>query len=282
MREKCSAALVQTSRIVKQLNGLKMAIYNEIGKFYDATRRADSFIVSRLAEHLKIRATGDYLDAACGTGNYTTALAESFGGNWRGVDQSLQMIDAARMKTKRVNWHQANVESLPFQNKTFDGAICTLAIHHFESLDAAFGETRRVLKDDSRFIIFTSTPEQTANYWLAEYFPEAIRKSAECLPDLKTIADALRKNGFSNIETEPYSVAEDLQDLFLYSGKFKPEMYLDANFRANISTFSLLAEPSEIESGCERLRNDIASGKINEFIERHKQSDDYLLVTART
>lgn len=258
-----------------------MAIYNKIGKSYDATRRADSFIVSRLAHYLKIRANGDYLDAACGTGNYTTALTENFGGRWRGVDHSSQMIEAARAKSESVQWHQANVESLPFENETFDGAICTLAIHHFEELNAAFGEIRRVLKNDSRFVIFTSTPEQTANYWLAEYFPEAIRKSAECLPDLETIADALRKNGFSNIETEPYSVAEDLQDLFLYSGKFKPEMYLDAEFRANISTFSLLAEPSEIERGCERLRADIASGKIDELIERHKQSGDYLFVIAR-
>lgn len=92
----------------------------------------------------------------------------------------------------------------------------------------------------------------------------------------------MRKNGFSNIETEPYTIAEDLQDLFLYSGKFKPEMYLDADFRANISTFSLLAEPKEIESGCEGLRADIATGKINEFIKRHEKSGDYLFVIART
>lgn len=258
-----------------------MAIYNKIGKSYDGTRRADVFIVSRLAHLMKIRAQGDYLDAACGTGNYTIALSENFGGKWFGIDQSAQMIGAARAKSDRVKWHQANVESLPFENETFGGAICTLAIHHFADLDTAFGEICRVLKNDSRLVIFTSTPEQTANYWLAEYFPEAIKKSAECLPDLETITDALQKNGFSKIETEPYSVSEDLQDLFLYSGKFKPEMYLDASFRANISTFSLLAEPSEIERGCEFLRADIASGKINEIIERHKQSDDYLFVVAR-
>ena len=168
-----------------------MAIYNKIGKSYDSTRRADSFIVSRLAEHLKIRAQNDYLDAACGSGNYTIALADNFGGSWRGVDLSSQMIEAARAKTNRINWHQADVESLPFENKTFDGAVCTLAIHHFEFLDAAFGEIRRVLKRDANFIIFTSTPEQTANYWLAEYFPESIKKSAEYLPDLETISDAL-------------------------------------------------------------------------------------------
>lgn len=258
-----------------------MAIYNEIGKSYDTTRRADSFIVSRLAHHLKIRAQSDYLDAACGTGNYTIALSGNFGGKWFGIDQSAQMIGAARAKTNGVIWQQANVESLPFEDESFGGAICALAIHHFKVLDAVFGEISRVLKTGSRFVIFTSTPEQTANYWLAEYFPEAIKKSAECLPNWETITDALQKNGFSKIETEPYSVSENLRDLFLYSGKFKPGMYLDADFRANVSTFSLLAEPTEIERGCELLRADIESGKINEIIERHKQSEDYLFVIAR-
>lgn len=259
-----------------------MVIYDRIGKIYDTTRCADPYIASRLAYHLKIQANSDYLDAACGTGNYTTALIENFGGRWHGIDQSSQMIEAARKKKTHVNWHQANVESLPFENEIFDGAICTLAIHHFVDLNAAFGEIRRVLKDDCRFVIFTSTPEQTADYWLAEYFPEAIRKSAECLPDLETITDSLQKAGFTDIETESYNVAEDLQDLFLYSGKFKPEMYLDARVRANISTFSLLADPSEVERNCDLLRTDISSGKINELIERHRKSDDYLFVIART
>jgi SAM-dependent methyltransferase len=258
-----------------------MAIYDRIGKIYDTTRRADHYIAGRLARHLEIETQGIYLDAACGTGNYTLALAEKIGGKWSGADQSARMIEAARAKTMRIQWHQANVESLPFENETFDGAICTLAIHYFEELNATFGEIRRVLKNDSRFVIFTSTPEQTANYWLAEYFPAAIVKSAGCLPDLETISVALRKNGFANIETEPYSVAEDLQDLFLYSGKFKPEMYLDADFRANISTFSLLAEPSEVETGCGRLQNDIETEKINEIIEKHRETSDYLFVVAR-
>lgn len=220
------------------------------------------------------------MDVACGTGNYTTYLAE-IGGLWHGIDQSAQMLEKAREKSDRVSWHQADVTALPFDNTSFDGAICTLAIHHFHNLETAFGEVRRVLKRDGTFIIFTSAPEQTANYWLAEYFPQAIQKSAEKLPDLKTVFDALRKAEFSSIVTEPFSVTEDLQDLFLYSGKFKPEMYLDKNFRANISTFALIADESEIEKGCGRLAADIESGKIRHIIERHRQSNDYIFVIAK-
>lgn len=257
-----------------------MAIYNQIGKTYDATRRADPFIAGRLKFYLDLQKEGRYLDVACGTGNYTAYLAE-IGGFWHGVDQSATMLEKARQKSARVSWHQANVKVLPFDETSFDGVICTLAIHYFGSLEAEFGEVRRVLKSGGTFAIFTSTPEQTGNYWLAEYFPQAIRKSAEVLPSLEIISNALRKSGFARIETEPYPVSEDLQDLFLYSGKFKPEMYLDANFRANISTFALLAEPSEIESGCEQLQADIRSGKISEVIKKYEQEGDYLFVIAR-
>ena len=259
-----------------------MAIYNRIGKSYDATRRADPFIASRLADYFGIHSQGIYLDAACGTGNYTLALTEK-GGEWYAVDQSAQMIKKASAKSSNVKWKLADVAALPFADSTFDGAVCTLAIHHFASLDSAFGEIRRVLKPkNSTFVIFTSAPEQTANYWLAKYFPNAIEKSAAQLPDLKTISDALRNAGFAHIETEPYQVREDLQDLFLYSGKFKPEMYLNADFRANISTFSLLAEDAETNVGCERLAADIEDGRIKKIIKQHKNTDDYLFVIAKT
>ena len=261
-----------------------MAIYNKIGKIYDTTRHADSHIVSRLERHLKIQPSGNYLDAACGTGNYTIALAEKSDGKWFGIDQSSQMLEKAEEKDVEnlVKWRKADVVSLPFENEFFDGAICTLAIHHFENLEKAFDEIRRTLKADSRFVIFTSLPEQTRNYWLAKYFPKAIEKSAEWLPDSETISNALRYAGFGSIETEIYRVREDLQDFFLYSGKYKPEIYLDENVRANISTFALLAETNEVERGCRHLAADIESGKIQEIIERHRQTDDYAFMIAKT
>lgn len=259
-----------------------MTNYNRIGRNYDATRRADPYLVSRLAHHLVINPHGSYLDAAYGTGNYTRALAERNGGAWHGVDISEQMIETARRKSDAVEWHLEDAASLPFAAEFFDGAISTLAIHHFESLSGVFGEIRRVLKLNGAFVIFTATPEQTKNYWLAEYFPMAIEKSAAALPDLKTISNTLSGVGFESIETESYTVREDLQDLFLYSGKHKPEIYLNESVRANISTFALLADASEVETGCGRLSADIESRKIWEIMERHRQTDDYLFVVAKS
>jgi ubiquinone/menaquinone biosynthesis C-methylase UbiE len=119
-----------------------MGVYQRIGKSFNKTRRADPFIASRLSFHLQIRGDCRYLDIACGTGNYTLAMAAS-GGAWHGVDVSAIMIDQARQGSRDVDLVIGQVERLPYEAGVFAGATCTLAIHHFESLDAAFGEIHR-------------------------------------------------------------------------------------------------------------------------------------------
>jgi SAM-dependent methyltransferase len=257
-----------------------MAIYEQIGESYDLTRRADPYIVSRLNYHLNVYAHLSYLDVACGTGNYTVALAQR-GGRWHGIDQSQRMIAAAQKKSNSIFWQLADVTRLPYKEKTFSGVVCTLAIHHFVSLAAAFNEIHRVMATGN-FVLFTATPEQMMSYWLAEYFPEAISRSAEQMPALELVEDALSEAGFRSITTEDYFVQEDLQDFFLYSGKHRPAMYLDTNVRSGISTFSLLASKTEIETGCGKLEADIKQGRIKDVIKKYEHSGgDYKFVIAR-
>lgn len=257
-----------------------MAVYEQIGKGYDLTRRADPYIVSRLTHHLRIDSQLSYLDAACGTGNYTLALSQA-GGTWHALDQSQRMIDAARKKSDTIFWQLADVTRLPYRDGAFSGVVCTLAIHHFTSLVPAFSEINRVLTK-GRFVLFTSTLEQTSQYWLAEYFPEAIAKSAEQMPSAAAIREALLEARFDSVETEDYVVQEDLQDFFLYSGKHRPAMYLDRVVRSGISTFALLASETEIEEGCRRLESDIQTGQIAEVVKRYEHKEgDYKFVVAR-
>ena len=254
-----------------------MAIYEQIGKGYDLTRRADPYITTRLAQHLDIKPNNLYLDVACGTGNYTVALAE-FGGFWHGIDQSSLMIDAAKNKSKAIDWLVASVEDLPYDNQSFSGVLCTLAIHHFTELIPAFKEIYRVLAN-GKFLLFTSTPEQMQKYWLVEYFPEAITKASQQMPSLALVKSALQKVGFNSIQVETYSIRPDLQDLFLYSGKYHPELYLDANIRSGISTFSQLASVDEMTNGCQKLAADINTGFIHQVMQQYEHDQgDYLFI----
>lgn len=256
-----------------------MTIYEQIGKSYDLTRCADPEIAKRLAIKLQIKSDSSYLDVACGTGNYTLALAKQ-AGIWHGLDQSKKMINAAINKSNAIAWQVGEAEALPYHNCSFSGVLCTLAIHHFAALTSAFQEIYRVLRAGC-FVLFTATPEQMSKYWLVEYFPEAIYKSAEQMPSFERIKESLKEAGFKSVDIELYYISESLQDLFLYSGKHRPEIYLDENVRSGISTFALLASAKEIAAGCEKLAADIHTGRITEIVKKYESDQgDYLFVIA--
>ena len=260
-----------------------MSAYDRIGLGYDATRRADPYIAERLAHHLAPDGSAGeprrYLDLACGTGNYTTALSMR-GDEWHGVDRSSRMIANARPKTQAVHWFQARAEHLPFSDSVFSGAMCTLALHHFDELGPIFREVHRVL-DSGKLVIFTAGRGQMRGYWLNEYFPESMRRSIDQMPDVRDVEDNLYRAGFSTIETETYDVRPDLQDLFLYGGKHRPRLYLDEAFRRSLSTFSNLASPGEVAEGCGRLERDLETGRIAEVVQRYSSdSGDYLFIIA--
>ena len=260
-------------------SGETAALYDDIGVGYDATRRSDPYRSDRLAHHLKISGQRRYLDLACGTGNYTAALATR-GGQWYGLDQSQHMIRAAREKSREVVWHQGDVAVQPFNDWIFAGVSCSCAIHHFNELHPVFREVYRVI-DRGRFVIFTATPEQMSGYWLNHYFPDAMLMSIQQMPSLDLVQTALTEAGFQIALTEPYEVQPDLADFFLYSGKHHPEMYLSGGIRRGISTFASLAEPSEVVEGCARLRADIASGRIADVMRGYRSREgDYLFVIA--
>lgn len=257
-----------------------MQVYDEIGKGYDVTRQSDPYLTGRIAEHLQIKQDGQYLDLACGTGNYTTALASEYGGRWTGLDVSTRMIEEAKKKTESINWMIGDCAALPLPDCNFSGVLCSLAIHHFASLSKAFQEAFRVMQP-GRFVIFTATPEQMQHYWLCEYFPKAMHASILQMPALSSVTEALRDAGFELLITEHYEIKDNLKDLFLYSGKSNPSMYLDPSVRAGISTFAKLADNDEIQTGCKRLAEDIESGKISLIQSRFEHSDgDYLFVVA--
>jgi hypothetical protein len=130
-------------------------------------------------------------------------------------------------------------------------------------------------------MIFTTFPEQTRDYWLGEYFPVMLARSIAQLPSAGAVERALREAGLRLLRVEPWVVPADLVDLFLYSGKDRPELYFEPAVRRGISSFALLADAGEVEAGLARLRADLASGRFAEIRARATSPDgDYTFVVA--
>lgn len=257
---------------------MSTTLYDSIGQTYDTTRRADPWITRRLAALLDVQPEHQCLDIGCGSGNYTIALA-ALAGTWYGIDQSADMLGRAQAKSTVVHWHVADAAALPFQDAAFHRVLCTLAIHHFPDMAAAFSEVQRVLAANGRFVVFTSLAEQMEHYWLKKYFPEIMRRSIEQMPSMEKLSNALHQAGLAITATELYNVRPDLKDLFLYSGKFNPAVYLNPLVRAGISSFAALANQKEVDEGCMRLEADMDSGRVYDIIEdsAHK-GGDYMFV----
>lgn len=252
--------------------------YDKIGTGYNQTRKADPYLAGRLKSLLTPSQNGHYLDIGCGTGNYTRAIAK---GDFRfiGVEPSTEMLDKARASESQITWQLGTAEDTKLEPESVDGILTTFTLHHWSDLNKGFAEMHRVLKPGGSMVILTSAPEQTAGYWLAEYFPKMIADSVEWLPSLESIITAAKSAGFESYSTEIYDVKPDLQDLFLYAGKHNPSLYLSPEVRSGISSFAVLSNAKEVEQGLKRLENDIESGRIEQVIASFEHDKgDYLFV----
>jgi len=256
-------------------------IYNEIGKGYDATRCADPEILNTLASLIALHKDGLYLDVGCGTGNYTVELSK-LDGIWKAFDQSRLMIEQAEQKSAEVEWSVLDVAKTSYADASFDAVICSLAIHHFQNLPDAFKEISRVMTASGKVVIFTSAPEQMKSYWLNHYFPVMLERSIAQMPSIDKIQTALNTAHLTLVKIQPFFVSAALKDIFLYSGKQRPEMYLSESVRAGISSFRNFCPDAELQAGLSQLAADIETGNIKGIMEKYQTSTgDYCFLVAQ-
>lgn len=97
----------------------------------------------------------------------------------------------------------------------------------------------------------------------------------------ENIERLLYKAGFKSLNFEAYELRKDLEDLFLYSGKHKPELCLNMQFRAGISVLAHLVSDEEYKRGIDKLRQDIESKKIDKAVRSYKHDKgDYMFIIA--
>ena len=88
------------------------------------------------------------LDVACGSGVIAKHAAR-LGAVVTGVDLAPRMLDLASRLNPGCTFHQASVDSMPFENDTFDAVVCAFGIGHFADPPLAVNECARVAGRES-------------------------------------------------------------------------------------------------------------------------------------
>ncbi|MEH1903285.1 MAG: class I SAM-dependent methyltransferase [Nostoc sp.] len=235
---------------------INMPIYNSIGQQYSKTRIPDIRIVNTLIDLLNLPKGSIIADIGAGTGGYTIELAKQ-GFLINAIEPSLVMQKQA-VEHPQVKWFSGYAENLPLPDKSVDAVVSILTIHHFSDLEKAFQEMHRIIRDGT-IILLTFDIRLAKRIWLYDYFPFLWEDSLRLL-SLNELINLIQKNTKRRVEAIPFLLPHDLSDLFAAAAWKRPEMYLNPEVRAGISSFAL-ANPDLIEQGLQLLTADLSSGK---------------------
>lgn len=117
-------------------------------------------LVGIMAKKLR-STTGRVLDVACGPGTFGRRIA-SASKEVFGIDVSAGMLSQGLAYTARegipnVHFARARVEALPFEDRSFDAALCCGSLHLFADTVTALREIARVMKPAATLAVFTFT-----------------------------------------------------------------------------------------------------------------------------
>lgn len=232
-----------------------MSIYNSIGQQYSQTRIPDIRIINKLIDFLNLPKGSIIADIGAGTGGYSLALANR-GFFVNAIEPSVVMQNQAGEHPK-VKWFTGYAENLPLADKSIDAVVSILAIHHFTHLEKAFQEMQRVIRDGA-IVLLSFDIRFAQKIWLYDYFPFLWEDALRFLP-LNEQINLIQSNTKRRVETIPLLLPYDLSDLFAAAAWRKPELYLQPEVRAGISSFAL-ANQDLVEQGLQLLAADLSSG----------------------
>ncbi len=117
---------------------------------------------AELVRRASPRAGQRVLDVACGTG-VVAVTAARLGARVTGLDLTPELLERARENARiagvEIEWHQGDVEQLPFTDGTFDMVLSQFGHIFAPRPDVAIAEMLRVLKPGKTIAFSTWPPE---------------------------------------------------------------------------------------------------------------------------
>jgi ubiquinone/menaquinone biosynthesis C-methylase UbiE len=155
------------------------------------------------------------LDIACGTGIVSRLVAARLtSGRVVGLDINPEMLAVARAVPRRglpIEWHEASVLQMPFDNASFDVCVCQNGLQFFPDRPDALREIARVLRTRGRiaFSVYTAIERMPVTLALADAFDRhlgigasANKRSEHGLNDGGELYRLFDRAGFHDITIE--------------------------------------------------------------------------------
>ncbi len=153
--------------------------------------------ISIISQSVRGLATPTILDLGCGTGRYSTALAQHLGARVIASDPSQKMLAQARSKRDpRVTYIRARGEFLPIRDKLVDMVFMSMVFHHFNDRIQVLQECHRVLRKRGFVCLRAGTVEQIENYAYVPFFPQTRPLLQRTLDSRGFIEATFRDRGF--------------------------------------------------------------------------------------
>ena len=165
------------------------------------------------------------VDAGCGAGDLARALAAR-GAEVTAIepDPTQSAANIAADPVAGITFAQAPAQAMPVESVSVDGVLFSRSLHHVpaDAMDAALGESIRVLKPDSGFLLVLE-PEVTGTYHdlIKPFHDETeVRRLA------RAALDRVATGGFATCETYAYETATEYQRFEEFRDRYANASYL--------------------------------------------------------
>jgi SAM-dependent methyltransferase len=208
------------------------------------------------------------IDLGSGTGRFTPALAEAFGGPIYGVEPADGMRTAAEAGSRheRVTYLAGRAEAIPLPDATADFVLMFLSWHHVTDKPAAAREVARVLKPAGRLILRGTFRDRIPDHWWRSYFPRS--------GDIERAMFESESETCARFEAAGFRTVACVQPDVPFEGDIAA-LVARLKLRA-VSVFEHMTE-DELTEGFARIDADLAAGTIVE----KPTTGDFIVFEAR-